>query len=156
MVQHRIRKRISIPPDYLAEDLETCVKNILNKERKQLNSRENGYVVKIEKIKTITNIVSRETNDIFLDVDFIVESFFLKPGIKLISTVKMILPTGILASCHDIKVWIPSNKMNGFTFKGSIYSKDNETILMNQDIQIQVSVIRYEKKSFSCIGKLTT
>ena len=47
-------------------------------------------------------------------------------------------------------------KHGGYRYANGVYIKGNEEIVIDDEVQVQLTEIRYEKKSFSCIAVLTS
>jgi len=147
---------ISMSPTRMSEDRDTFLLTTLKENKNKLHSMEDGYIISVLKIINHTNIISPITCNIIFTTKFLVNSIVLKKGVKLLSSVKMILSTGLLCQFQDIKIWIPCGKTGGYKFAYGMYIKNNDEINVDDEVQVQLIEIRYEKKSFSCIAILTT
>ena len=156
-MQARVLKRsVTMPPQMMEENINDFLLLTLQKYRHDLNSKSTGYVTRINKILNYNNKISVVTGNIVFDVTFEADTIFLRKGLKMIVTVKMCLSTGILCQYQEIKIWIPRTKTSGYSFTNGRYQKDGETIEIGENVQVEISGIRYERKVFSCIARLTT
>ena len=156
MTTRVLNRDISVSPDKINTDYKELMLQTLEANKKLLHSRENGYVTKILKIINYKNIISPVSANIIFNVKFLVETIILKKGLTLLVNVKMIISHGILCNFRNIKIWIPSEQTNGYKYKSSIFEKNEEQIKVNDEIQVKLIEIRYEKNMFSCIALLTT
>jgi hypothetical protein len=53
-----------------------------------------------------------------------------------------------------MKVLVPYTTFDTFTFDNDKFTKDNRIIREGSEVNIEITMIKYEKKNFNCIGKL--
>ena len=156
MTTRVLNKEISMSPENINKDYKKFMFQTLEDNKNLLHSIKNGYVTKILKIINYKNIISPVSANIIFNVKFLVETIILEKGLTLLVNVKMIISHGILCNFRNIKIWIPSEQTNGYKYKSSIFEKNEEQIKVNDEIQVKLIEIRYEKNMFSCIALLTT
>ena len=156
MEQRIITTNISMSPTRMEEPRGPFLLDTLQKNKHRLHSPEDGYIIKIIKIISFTNVISPVTCNIIFTTKFLAESIILQKGVKLLSSVKMMLGTGLLCQFQDVKIWIPTGKTGGYRYDNGMYIKDDEEINLGDEVQVQLTEMRYEKKSFSCIAVLTS
>jgi hypothetical protein len=156
MTTRVLNRDISVSPNKINTDYKELMLQTLEANKKLLHSIKNGYVTKILKIINYKNIISPVSANIIFNVTFLVETIILEKGLILLVNVKMIISHGILCNFKNIKIWIPCEQTNGYKYKSSIFEKNEEQIKVNDEIQVKLIEIRYEKNMFSCIALLTT
>ena len=158
MQEVELVRSISISPLYLTKNLK---ENILNKLKEDIAnnicSDENGYIMKIiEIISFEKNIVSRIGYDINFFVKF--KCLVLKPAVGQVlnGNVNMILANGIFLKLGGINILIPKSNLKNFEYiKESQSFKNNKfEIKIGDEISVILDIIKYEKKTYSCIAKL--
>ena len=91
--------------------------------------------------------------------DIIVESLcncdIFKPEIdmKVECKIDMIHVNGIFVSKYKIKILIPESS-NNYSYKQSHFIYNGKSYNVNDTITIRIVNIRYDKYTYSCIGKL--
>ena len=156
MEQRIITTNISMSPTRMEEPRGPFLLATLQQNKHRLHSLEDGYIIKILEVISFTNIISPVTCNIIFTTTFLAESIILQKDVKLLAYVKMILGTGLLCQFQDVKIWIPTGKTGGYRYANGVYIKGNEEIVIDDEVQVQLTEIRYEKKSFSCIAVLTS
>jgi DNA-directed RNA polymerase subunit E'/Rpb7 len=153
-----VNQKVSIEPKYLHQDIEYFIlEKIKNKSIGQC-SLENGYILDVIDIKNIgENIIETTNSLIVFDVEYLAD--VLKPAIGDINIGKvcMIFEYGIFVNVFGImKILIPKKSIVDYDYEDKKFvSKDGkDDILIDTDLQIEIIMIKYEKKQFSCIGKI--
>jgi len=154
-----IERKITIEPEFLYSDLNA---KLLEKTKKVLENectKENGYILKVNKIARIKdNYISNVNSSIIFVMDIDVD--VLKPEINALYTdkVSMIFSGGLFINIKNkIKLLIPISSLLGYKFDASTKSfiKDKSTVIKeNDEIQIKITGIKYSKKNFNCFGEL--
>jgi|LauGreDrversion4_2_1035121.scaffolds.fasta_scaffold1369981_1 DNA-directed RNA polymerase subunit E'/Rpb7 len=153
-----IESRICIEPQYLSKDI---MKHILKKiSDNTINecTKENGYILKINKIVGITdNYISNSNSEIVFNVKYEVQQ--LKPEIdkKYSGNVCMLFQSGIFLNIESkIKVLIPIDALKNYEYNQSKleFKSKNKTIKIGDTVDIIITAINYAKQNFNCIGKL--
>ena len=157
MVERKqIYGNIYIEPDEIVNNIHDLIEYKINEKYEKTCNQDYGYILKIENVeKNYTNIVNTIGNgEILFKVYFI--CLVLKPtkGMTLSGKIYMIFRHGIFANIDQIKILIPVSKLNKWTFEKDQFIKDDKILKIGDVININISEIRYEKKSFSCIGTL--
>ena len=153
----QIKQKVSIESKFLDNNV---TKHLFDKLQKTMTGKctlEYGYILKINKIITVgeNSITPANSSVVF---DLIYEAEVLKPNVgdDLSGTVCMVFKHGIFVDIQGkIKVLIPVSSMESYTFDNSRFVHNNGTeISVGINVTITIVMIKYEKKQFSCIGKL--
>ena len=159
-----IQKQIVIPPNIIDLDKKTCYNNIENIFiKKYLNycNKQYGYILEIKKIKKIGELRIDESG--YITCDIYVNVKRLKPvkGMVLSGVVEEAFTHGLFIKTDLLQVLIPLyilTKM-GFCYKevddnNQFFQKNNKCIKKGDSVNYIITNIKYEKKNYSCIGKL--
>lgn len=150
-----INKEIIIKPTDLNKNVSDFLLFKLNENKEKIHSKENGYIINFKKIISYTNKISHITGNILFNVKTLATVMNPKKDKIMIATVTMLINHGILCQHKNIKIWIPSDKMNGYKFSYGIYKKNKDKIQKEDEIQVKITETRYEDHKFSCIALLT-
>ena len=154
-----VEKKIFLEPKYFDEDI---LIHLQKKIQQSIHScdAEYGYILKIyKKFKIISNNISSAGVGAFFNVRFAIQC--LKPtcGTEYKSVIKMVFSTGIFVEIQDkIKVLIIGDKIQNYKYNSTKSCFENEKFTLKKDDEINIIIesIRYEKKKFICIGNLKT
>ena len=117
-----------------------------------------GYVEKIsEDITIVSNTVSAVGNSVNFLCRFGIKCFKPIIGQKYSAKVCMIISNGIFAELSGkIKVLVPYNKMEEYKYdpEKGVFRKGKKSIKTQDVIEVELTLIKYENKNFSCIGVL--
>ena len=153
-----IEQKVTIESMYLDNNIKNHLLNKLKKTMEGKCTYDNGYIITVNKIITIGNNIIGGANSLAI-FDITYEAKILKPkkGHVLTGKVFMVFPYGILIDiCGKMNVLVPVEKMEGYKYQ----EESNSFTLLKHSIQNEVELsieiidTKYEKKQFSCIGKL--
>jgi DNA-directed RNA polymerase subunit E'/Rpb7 len=154
-------KKISIEPKCMDNKI---ISSILTKLKTQVEndcSKENGYILSINKIIKILEVnISSANSDIICTVKF--DANILKPEIGKIlqGKVCMVFDKGIFIDVHNkLKVLVPESSISklGYSFNipKNIFVKDDKDHIKIDDIlTVKITGLKYSKKNFSCFADL--
>lgn len=153
MIQN-INQKVSIASKYLDNNIE---KHILDKLKKTMEGKctlDNGYIINVNKIINLgDNKIGRANSLVVFNLTYEAEILRPQKGDILFGTVCMIFHHGIFVNVKGkMKVLIPATSMSSY-----VYNHIDNTfgpISKDTEISIEIVMIKYEKKQFSCIGKL--
>jgi DNA-directed RNA polymerase subunit E'/Rpb7 len=154
-----IEQKISIEASYLDNNIKTHIFEKLKKTMEGMCTFDNGYIISVTKlIKIGNNKIGCANSLIIFDVTYEAEVLRPKKGDVLSGKVCMVFQHGIFIDVYGkMKVLVPATIMSEYTYQSS----DNSFVCGERDIiknEICISVkivdIKYDKKQFSCIGKL--
>lgn len=153
-----IEQKIPIESMYLDKNINL---NILNKLKNDMGGKctlEYGYILDIIKIIKIGDNKISSANSLTV-FDVIYQADVLKPteGLILSGKVCMIFQHGIFVDIKGkMKVLIPATTIDSFSYdaEDSSFETSNTKISNGASVDIEIVLIKYEKKNFSCIGKL--
>ena len=153
MLQH-INQKVSIDSKYLDKNIE---KHLLNKLKKIMEGKctlDNGYIIDVKRIVNIgDNKIGRANSLVIFNLTYEAEILRPKKGDILYGTVCMIFHHGIFVDVNGkMKVLIPATSMPAYVYN----QIDNSfgPISKGDKLSIEIVMIKYEKKQFSCIGCL--
>jgi DNA-directed RNA polymerase subunit E'/Rpb7 len=154
----QINQKVSLESKYLDGDLETHILNKLCTSTKDKCSFETGYIIDVIKIIKIgENTISSVNTLTVFNITY--EAEVLKPteGLIVSGNVCMIFQHGVFVDIKNkMKVLIPATTIKDFSYNSekSSFSYMGKNVVQNDDVNIEIVMIKYEKKQFSCIGKL--
>ena len=156
-----IEKRICLECKFLDSNIMDHLLQELKKTCENECSEKYGYILNINKIIKIKDhkIGRANCGNIFI-INF--EAEILKPdlGNKFIAKVCMIYKDGIFVIIKNKqKMLIPRNNIIKYNFNehNNTYinkNDNNDTIKINDEIQVIVTASKYNKKNFSCFGSI--
>jgi DNA-directed RNA polymerase subunit E'/Rpb7 len=112
----------------------------------------------VEKIIVLgDNIIGRANSFVIFDVTY--EATILKPvkGNTMSGNVCMVFQHGIFVDISGkMKVLIPAASMIGYSYcsDDNTFQNNDDVIVQDVEIDIEIVLTKYERKQFSCIGKL--
>ncbi len=149
-----LKVRVSMKPCNLDQKPGKYILKKLKEMKETLTSNLAGHVIDILDIISYSNKISDVTEDIIWTVVYKALVFRPRKDQKLEVKVTMVLASGILCNFYGIKIWVPSHLTNGYKFGSNVFRKDDDVIKVSDTIKIIISVVRYDKKAFSCIARL--
>ena len=155
-----IERRICIEAEYLDQNVLDHVLNKIRHTCKNECTKEDGYIIDVNKIVNVkNNYISNVNSDIVFIVAF--EAEILKPevGKQFTDKVCMIFSGGIFINIKDkFKVLIPQSCLDKYTYESTtkmfVHNDNNTSIKEDDIITIVITVMKYSKKNFSCIGNI--
>ena len=151
------KQKVSIESKFLDNKITDHLFDKLQKTMTGKCTLEYGYIMKINKLIMVGDNSITSANSLVV-FDIIYEAEVLKPvvGQNLSGAVCMVFKHGIFVDIYNkMKVLIPVSSMKSYVFDNSRFVHDNDTeISVGVDVTITIVMIKYEKKEFSCIGKL--
>jgi DNA-directed RNA polymerase subunit E'/Rpb7 len=145
-----LKKNIEIKPCQLNENYQ---ESILEKLKNFQCTQSIGYINEIVCIQKIECLpIGRSSNPVF-GVTFKANILKPDPKTKFLSKINIINNSGVLLEYKQIKLFVPKNsdieldiKNKSFTFKNKIFNVKDE-------IMVEVTLTKYEKHNFICVGK---
>jgi|688.fasta_scaffold1073367_1 DNA-directed RNA polymerase subunit E'/Rpb7 len=150
-----IVKDIELHPKYLDTSIKSHIKNML--ESQQLCCQTYGHVLKIIDISKLESLtISSITKFPVFRVTFTAESILPKEGQIVKGGVSMIFSQGLFIIKGPIKILLPLAGMKDFKFDRDTKSLINDTTSIKEgdEIEVKLTIIKYEKKSFNCISTM--
>ena len=154
-----ITQKVSIHSKYLDSNISH---HLLKKIKENMEGKcylDYGYIIKVKDIIEIgSNMIAPATLMAVYTVKY--EADVIKPikGLILSGEICMMFKQGIFVNILDkMKVLIPENNIEGYKFDDDIFvseDKDKDDLVINTKVEIEITMVKYEKKSFSCIGKI--
>jgi DNA-directed RNA polymerase subunit E'/Rpb7 len=154
----QIKQNISIESRYLDSDIQNHVFNKLKKNMEGKCTFDDGYIIEVKKIINLGNnhIGCTDSLTVF---NVLYEADVLKPekGDIFVGKVCMIFQHGIFVDIKGkMKVLIPSNSINTYVYNqnDNIFENSDNSIKNGIEVSIEITMTKYEKKQYSCIGNL--
>lgn len=158
MIQN-ITQEVSIESRYLDSDIKDHILDKLKKTMEGKCTFSSGYIVEVKRVVALgENRIGCANSLVIFEVTY--EADILKPekGQRMSGNVCMVFQHGIFVDvCGKMKVLVPAASMDSYTYlpnENSFKSPYNDDILLGVEIEIEIVMTKYEKKQFSCIGKL--
>jgi DNA-directed RNA polymerase subunit E'/Rpb7 len=152
-----LNQKLSIESCYLDKNIHNHLLKKLKETVENTCNMDQGYILKVIKIIEIVdnNIISSNTSVIFV-VKYEAETFKPKINNVISGKVCMIFQHGIFIDIlNKMKVIIPIKSLQNFIYNEKIgFISDELTIKVGIQINIKIVLIKYENKSYSCIGNL--
>ena len=150
-----IEQQVYLEPKYLNVNLE---KHILEKLQNSIIGTcdyKNGYILGVNKIIKIGDNKLSQTSSSIFTVSYLATVLKPETGRQFIGRVCMVFNDGLFIEVHNkMKVLVPYTTFDKFTFEHDKFKKDNLTIGEGSEVNVEITMIKYEKKNFNCIGKL--
>lgn len=155
-----ISQNISIEAQYLDNKIKEHIFNKLKNIYEGTCSLDNGYILNINKIVELGDNKIGGANSLAI-FDVIYEATILNPteGQLLSGKVCMVFQHGIFVDVYNkMKVLVPASSMIEYSYnqdeKIFIHNNSKNVLKNGLDITINIVKTKYEKKQFSCIGKI--
>jgi DNA-directed RNA polymerase subunit E'/Rpb7 len=155
-----IIRKICLEPRYLDENLQEHLKQKIHNDVLNQCDQTYGYITKIyDNIEIVENIISQAGPGIFFKVKFTAKA--LRPEVDSVYEGKicMVFAQGIFVEIMGkMKVLIPADKMGNFKYNKTTSSFKNgtKTLTQGDKVDVVITLIKYEKHNFNCIGNLKT
>lgn len=151
---------VSLDCKYISSDIKTHIFNQVCIDLLETCSIEYGYILGVNKItKFKDNYISNATSLTIFTVT--VEIITLKPYTGQITEgkVRLIFEQGVFIEILDkLKVLIPAAYLTGFKWNPSeeTFIKESNNCCINEKdvLKVEIVKIKYERKEYSCIGKI--
>jgi DNA-directed RNA polymerase subunit E'/Rpb7 len=153
-----IKDKVSIDSMYLDSDIKDHILEKLKKNMEGKCTLNNGYIIEVTKLIDIgENSIGCANSFVIFQVTY--EAEILKPekGQYMSGKVCMVFQHGIFVDvCGKMKVLIPSASMDGYKYSSdeNSFERYDNIIVNGLELEIEIVMTKYEKKHFSCIGKL--
>lgn len=155
-----IIRKICLEPKYLDENLYVHLTEKIHNDVLNHCDQTYGYITKIyDNIEIIENIISQASPGIFFKVKFTAKA--IRPEVDSLYEGKicMIFPQGIFVEIMGkMKVLVPADKMGNFKYNKSTstFKTEKKTLSKGDKVDVVLTMIKYEKHNFNCIGNLKT
>jgi DNA-directed RNA polymerase subunit E'/Rpb7 len=155
-----IKQKVSIDAMYLDKNFKY---HILVKLKKTMEGRctfDNGYIITVNKIINVgSNTIGSANSLIIFDITYEANTLRPEKGVLLTGKVCMVFKHGIFVDiCGKMKVLVPSNFIKGYEYQQDSNSFTFLKSIIKNDVEVSVDIVdmKYDKKQFSCIGKLNS
>lgn len=153
-----MERKICLEPRLLDDKITDHLFNKIKTELLGHCDQKYGYIIKIyNNIEVLENIISSASPGVFFNIRFSAKVIKPEIGGEYEGKVCMLFNEGIFVELFErIKVLVPSDKMNGYKFikTSGNFKKGNDTISKGDIVTIKITLFKYEKQNFSCIGSL--
>lgn len=160
MVRTYIRKKIPLESRYLDSNI---IENLLTKINRTMLGKcykDHGYILHIYGIKSVKdNYISSAQSTSIFDVIFSVETLHPKKDLEISGKVIQLFSAGLIIKVKNVlKVFVGLANLqeNGYKFDGSrnVFFNEDDIISTDNEINLKISVVRFENNEFKCIGLL--
>lgn len=145
---------ISVEPRYLTSDIMDTITDKVNDKYRNFCNQKWGYIIDIKNIKVIKNMIDRVSSNIFFTVGIEAESFLPKEDSEIGTTIQMVFQHGIICKFQDMNVLIPIATIPKAKFENGMIKKDDKTFKKDDEINVCLTKVKYEKHKYSAVGKL--
>lgn len=152
-----IHQKVSIDPKYLDSNISYHILQRIRSIMEDTCSLNYGYIISVNKIiKLGSNIIAPANSLVVYDVTYEAETILPSPGLVLDGHVCMIFENGILVDiCGKTQILVPLENMEGYKFNNNSFEHtDKDEISLGCNVMIIITMVKYDKKEFKCIGKL--
>lgn len=153
-----IDQKVSIDPKFLDSNISY---HILQKIRRNMEGKctmDYGYIISVNKIVELgKNIIAPANSLVIYDIKYEADTIKPEKGMELTGEICMVFPNGVFVDIlKKLNVLIPISSLKGYTFSGDSFmsDKDENHIKVGSEVNIRITMVKYEKKSFSSIGEL--
>ncbi len=153
-----IEKSICLELGCIDSRLRTHIYSKLCKDLVGKCEKEHGYIFGVDKeFKILGNHISTAGPGVFFTIQTNIET--LKPEVGKVyeGVVCMILQLGLFIEVEGkMKILVQTVNLNGYKFDKitNTFKKNDKSIKQKDKVKVQLTMERYEKQSFSCVGKL--
>ena len=152
-----IEKKVYLKYEYLDKNYKNNILTNLIEITKNLCNKEDGYILKINKIIKIkeNNITSNGELEFLLY--FEADTIYPEKDKIFEGNVCMIFSAGIFINIKDIfKILIPLSELKNYKYDNTEnkFNNEDEIIKVGDILKVIIVDIKYSKKSFSCFGKI--
>jgi DNA-directed RNA polymerase subunit E'/Rpb7 len=155
-----IKQKVSIDAMYLDKDIEDHILLKLKKTMEGICTFDNGYIITVNKIINVgSNTIGSANSLIIFDITYEANTLRPEKGVVLSGKVCMVFKHGIFVDiCGKMKVLVPSNFIEGYEYQQDSNSFTFLESIIKNDVEVSVDIVdmKYDKKQFSCIGKLNS
>ena len=153
-----ITQNVSIEAMYLDSNIKNHILNKLKKNMEGKCTFEYGYIITVNKIIRIGDNTIGSANSLVI-FNIVYEADVLKPetGHVLSGKVCMVFQHGIFVNVYEkMKVLVPATSMINYKYQQdqNNFTWLEQSIENGVEVTIDIVMTKYEKKQFSCIGKL--
>ena len=150
-----IEQQVYLEPKHLNPNLETHLLEKLRACIVGICDSENGYILSVNKIIKVRDNKLSQTGSCIFTVKYSATTLKPEIGKRLLGKVCMLFGNGIFIDVHSkMKVLIPSSTFEDSTFENNIFKVGNQVIKEGDEITTEITMFKYDKKNFNCIGKL--
>jgi DNA-directed RNA polymerase subunit E'/Rpb7 len=150
-----IEQQVYLEPKYLNPNLEIHLLEKLRSCIVGMCDSENGYILSVDKIINASDNKISQTSSCIFTVKYLATTLKPEIGKRLFGKICMLFRNGIFVDIHGkMKVLIPSSTFEDFTFDNDVFKIGNLVIKEGDEITTEITMFKYDKKNFNCIGKL--
>jgi DNA-directed RNA polymerase subunit E'/Rpb7 len=144
----------------------TELSNIYEHLQEKINNRKNnctktdGIITEINEIdwNSLTNKISRISGNCIFNVNYTAKVLKPENGHIYTTLVNIIFKEGIFTEYNNIKILIPSDSMDGWSFRDGVMEKTEiggvSRIETGDWVKVIIRKTRYETSNYQCIGEL--
>lgn len=151
-------KIVSLLPQYLNKKMINTIVYILKNKYEKSCSEEDGLILTINKIHHITNVISKDSKEIYFQVSFSANTVKPEKGMKISFIPTLIINKGIFGKVYDMfSIFIPETNLKSYTFnneKGNeSFSHKIKTHVLSRDTHVKavISDIKFSGTKYNCL-----
>lgn len=155
-----IKTEVSINFDKLNDKINEYLKEFIKNKFENNCDKQLGYIIKIENVKVISNVISNFCTKVMFNVSFDTFSFYPSKDTVYKLNVSLIFEHGILILIDTIKILIPYSQLKEkyeLNKEDKTYiNKTNkkEKICIGNEIELQLTHFEYHNGGFNCMARL--
>lgn len=156
--KRRINLKVEVPPAQVDKNWRTSLFLQVCQKFQGRCTREDGYILRIQKIEHIYDQTIKRTNGVVLFfVRVLAECILPKRGDTVGAVVDMIFPHGVFCHHHMLRMMMPITKCKDFHLRQefstkSLYNPHTHTTIRKGDtISVVIEDVRFENDFYSCI-----
>jgi DNA-directed RNA polymerase subunit E'/Rpb7 len=154
----KIKKNIILLPKHLNSKLRDTILTELKTTYENRCVDEYGFILSIEDILEIDNIINKDSIHITFMITF--NAFIFKPlKDMIISFIPNLIveDKGVFGDIYEhIHIFIPIEDLieNNYLFIQETFKNDENTIDMDTEIKVKISEIKYDLLKYNCVTKI--
>lgn len=156
--QRKIQLKVEVPPEQVDKNWRSNLFLHVCQKFQGRCTREDGYIVRIQKIERIYDQYIKRTSGVVLFfIGVVAECILPQRGDVIAATVDMIFPHGVFCHHHMLRMMMPITKCKDFHIRQefstkSLYNPHTKTIIRKGDtIKVVIEDVRFENDFYSCI-----
>ena len=153
-----LTKSVSLSPQYLNKHLIQSILYLLKNKYEKSCTEEDGLILSINKIHNITNVISKDSKEIYFQISFSANTVKPEKGMKISFKPTLIINKGIFGKVYDLfSIFIPETNMKSYSFNGEkgneSFSHKTKTEILSRDTLINavISDIKFSGTKYNCL-----
>ncbi len=155
-----IKTKVSINFDKINNEICEYLTEFVKNKFEKTCDKQHGYIIKIENVKPISNIISNFSTKVIFKVSFDAYTFYPTKDLNYKLNTTLIFEHGILFLVDTIKILIPCSQLKekyDLNKEEKTYiNKTNKKnkICIGNEVEIQLTHFEYYSGGFNCMARL--